>query len=54
MEKKPKPPYQIRMSDELYAAAQRKAKSLGLSFAAYTRMRLSKDLNAPGNFPSPD
>lgn len=43
MEKKNKPPYQVRMSDELYAKAQAKAKSLGLSFAAYVRMLVSKD-----------
>lgn len=44
MEKKNKPPYQVRMSDELYAKAQAKAKSLGLSFAAYLRVLVSKDL----------
>ena len=43
MEKKVKPPYQVRMSDELYEQAQTKAKSLGLSFAAYVRMLISKD-----------
>lgn len=44
MEKKNKPPYQVRMSEALYAAAQAKAASLGLSFAAYLRMLVSKDL----------
>ena len=43
MEKKIKPPYQVRMSDELYEKAQTKAKSLGLSFASYVRMLVSKD-----------
>ena len=43
MEKKIKPPYQVRMSDELYQKAQIKAKSMGLSFAAYVRMLVSKD-----------
>jgi hypothetical protein len=45
MEKKVKPPYQVRMSDELYAAAMAKAKSLGLSFAAYVRFLISQDTN---------
>jgi len=44
MEKKIKPPYQVRMSDELYEKAQTKAKSLGLSFAAYVRMLISRDI----------
>ena len=43
MEKKVKPPYQVRMSDELYDKAQQKAQSMGLSFAAYVRMLVSKD-----------
>ena len=34
----------IRMDDELYEKAARKAKSLGLSFAAYVRMLISKDI----------
>lgn len=45
MEKKAKPPYQVRMSDELYATALAKAKSLGLSFAAYVRYLISQDTN---------
>lgn len=45
MEKKAKPPYQVRMSDELYATAMAKAKSLGLSFAAYVRYLISQDNN---------
>jgi predicted HicB family RNase H-like nuclease len=45
MEKKVKPPYQVRMSDELYATAMAKAKSLGLSFAAYVRYLISQDTN---------
>ena len=53
MEKKQKPPYQVRMSDELYANAQAKAASLGLSFAAYVRMLVSKDLAQSFTFPSP-
>lgn len=46
MEKKTKPPYQVRMSDELYATAMAKAKSLGLSFAAYVRYLISQDNNS--------
>lgn len=45
MEKKAKPPYQVRMPDELYATAMAKAKSLGLSFAAYVRYLISQDTN---------
>ncbi|MBO0953250.1 plasmid mobilization protein [Fibrella forsythiae] len=45
MEQKKKPPYQIRMSDELYKAAQKKAKLLGLSFSAYVRMVVATDLS---------
>jgi predicted DNA-binding protein len=44
MDKKQKPPYQVRMTDELYEQAVKKAQSLGLSFAAYVRMLISKDL----------
>lgn len=44
MEKKQKPPYQVRMEDELYEKAVKKAKSMGLSFAAYVRMLISKDI----------
>lgn len=44
MDKKQKPPYQVRMENELYEKAQIKAKSLGLSFAAYVRMLISKDI----------
>jgi hypothetical protein len=42
---KQKPPYQVRMSDELYALAQAKAKALGISFAAYVRLLIAKDSN---------
>lgn len=45
MDKKVKPPYQVRMSEELYATAMAKAKSLGLSFAAYVRYLISQDTN---------
>lgn len=45
MEKKVKPPYQVRMSEELYMTAMAKAKSLGLSFAAYVRFLISQDNN---------
>ncbi len=45
MEKKVKPPYQVRMSEELYMTAMAKAKSLGLSFAAYVRFLISQDTN---------
>ena len=45
MKKKIKPPYQVRMSDELYEKAQKSAKSLGLSFAAYVRMLVSKEVD---------
>jgi hypothetical protein len=45
MEKKVKPPYQVRMSEELYIIAMTKAKSLGLSFAAYVRYLISQDNN---------
>ncbi len=45
MEKKPKPPYQVRMDDALYEKAMKKAKSMGISFAAYIRILISRDVS---------
>jgi antitoxin component of RelBE/YafQ-DinJ toxin-antitoxin module len=43
MKKKYPPPYQVRMDADLYKKAVAKARSMGLSFAAYVRMLVSQD-----------
>ena len=44
MEKKKMKIYQVYLAETMHEQARAKADSLGLSFAAYVRMLLAKDL----------